>query len=225
LKALVTFAVLATGAALAASPLPASAEGVLTAEGVASAPQPGTVSGSISLGGLTPGGTFEVVNAYQVTPEESNCAAGACAERFLPGTYQATYSNCRGGSISGETETIGGGGTLTAGAPPANSGSFTLALDRDSSSASCDYSVSLTRGSFSAALAAVRAVRLDVWILSAGRVLGRFSSPTVHADWHADPAVIPEPPFAALTPVSALLVMGGAFLLPALRRRRPEVRG
>ena len=221
MKALVTFAVLATAAVLAAAPLPASAEGMLTAEGVASAPRPGTVSGRIALSGLSPGGTFQVVNAYQVLPEETNCPSGDCVDRFLPGTYLAAYSACRGGSISGETEVIGGGGAFTVapGAPPENSGSLTLVLTPGSGSASCDYSVSMTKDSFSAALGAVRRVRLDVWILAGGRVLGRVASPTVQADWHADPVVIPEPPFAALIPVSALLVMGGAFLIPGLRRR------
>jgi hypothetical protein len=223
LKRFVTLVVLAAGAALAATPATASAEGILTAESAGGlGPHAGTVTGTIALAGLTPGGTFELVNAYQVPPDETACGTG-CADRFLPGTYQATYSNCRGGTIAGETETIGGGGAFTEspGIPPENSGPFVLALEQGSGAATCDYSVSLKSSALSSAVASIRSIRLDVWVLQGGQVLGRVASPSVQARWSAQRAVIPEPPFAALLPVSALLVMGGALVLLTLRRR-PE---
>jgi hypothetical protein len=221
LKAFVTFVVLAAGAVLAAAPLTASAEGVLTAETASGVgPRAGTVTGTISLGGLTPGATFQLVNAYQVQPEAGKCAS-TCADRFLPGTYRGTFTNCVGGIIAGETEVIGGGGVFTEspGAPPDHSGPFTLALAQGSGSATCDYSVSLSRSALGAAISSIRLVRLDVWVLYAGQVLNRVASPSIHAQWNADPAVLPEPPFAALLPASALLVMGGALVLLAIRRR------
>jgi hypothetical protein len=225
LKPFVTLVLLAAGAALAAAPTTASAEGILTAESATGVgPHAGTVSGTIALTGLTPGGTFELVNAYQVPPDEASCGK-ACAERFLAGTYQATYSNCKGGTVAGETETIGSGGTFTEspGVPPLNSGPFVLALEEGSGAAMCDYSVSLKSSALSAAIASVRSIRLDVWVLHAGQLLGRVASPSVHAQWSAERAVIPEPPFAALIPASALLVMGGALVLLTLRRRPEQV--
>jgi hypothetical protein len=221
LKAFATFVVLAAGAALAAAPLTASAEGVLTAETAAGAgPRAGTVTGTISLGGLTPGATFQLVNAYQVQPDAASCTS-TCADRFLPGTYNARFTNCVGGLIAGETEVIRGGGTFSEspGEPPDHSGPFTLALAEGSSSTTCDYSVRISRSALGSAISSIRSVRLDVWVLSAGQVLGRVASPSVHADWNADPAVLPEPPFAALLPASALVVMGGALVLLSIRRR------
>ena len=221
MKAFVTFVVLAAGATLAAVPLTASAEGVLTAETASGfGPRAGTVTGTISLGGLTPGATFQLVNAYQVQPDAVSCTA-TCADRFLPGTYRANFTNCVGGVIAGETEVIGGGGAFTEspGVPPEHSGPFTLALAQGSGSGTCDYSVSISRSALGAAISSIRSVRLDVWVLFAGQVLGRVASPSVRAEWNADPAVLPEPRFAAILPVSALLVMGGAMVLMAVRRR------
>jgi hypothetical protein len=178
------------------------------------------VTGTISLGGLTPGATFQLVNAYQIQPDAASCTAG-CTDRFLPGTYRASFTNCVGGTIAGEAEVIRGGGTFTGspGVPPDHSGPFTLALAQGSGSATCDYSVSINPSALGVAISSIRSVRLDVWVLYAGQVLGRVASPSVHADWSVDPAVIPEPPFAALLPVSALVVMGGALVLLAVRRR------
>jgi len=221
LKAFVTFVVLAAGATLAAAPMTASAEGVLTAETASGfGPRAGTVTGTISLGGLTPGATFQLVNAYQVQPDAASCSS-SCADRFLPGTYRAAFTNCVGGTIAGEAQVIGGGGAFTEspGVPPEHSGPFTLALAPGSGSATCDYSVSISRSALGTAISSIKSVRLDVWVLFAGQVLGRVASPSVHADWSADPAVLPEPPFAALLPASALLVMGGALVLLAVRRR------
>jgi hypothetical protein len=224
LKPFVTLVVLAAGAALAAAPTTASAEGILTAESATGVgPHAGTVTGTIALTGLIPGGNFQLVNAYQVPPDEASCTT-TCAERFLAGTYQATYSNCRGGTIAGETETIGSGGPFTEspGVPPLNSGPFVLALEQGSGAATCDYSVSLKSSALSA-IASIRSIRLDVWVMYAGQLLGRVASPSVHAQWSAERTVIPEPPFAALLPASALLVMGGALVLLTLRRRPEEV--
>jgi hypothetical protein len=225
LKAFVTFVVLTAGAALAAAPITASAEGVLTAETVTGfGPRAGTVTGTIRLGGLTPGASFQLVNAYQVQPDAVSCSS-TCADRFLPGTYRATFTNCVGGIIAGDTEVIGAGGAFTEspGVPPEHSGPFTLALAQGSGSATCDYSVSISRSSLVAAVSSIRSVRLDVWVLYAGQVLGRVASPSVHAEWSAERTVLPEPPFAALLPASALLVMGGALVLLAVRRRAARV--
>jgi hypothetical protein len=221
LKAFVTLAVLAAGAALAAAPRAASAEGALTAETASGfGARAGTVTGTIRLGGLTPGATFQLVNAYQVQPEAAPCSS-TCTDRFLPGTYHATFTNCVGGIIAGEGEVIGGGGAFTEspGVPPDHSDPFTLALAQGSGSATCDYSVSISRSAPGAGMSSIKSVRLDVWVLFAGQVLGRVASPSVHADWSVDPTVLPEPPFAALLPAGALLVMGGALVLLTIRGR------
>lgn len=221
MRAFVTLVLLAAGATIAAAPLTASAEGVLTAETASGVgPRAGAMTGTISLGGLAPGASFQLVNAYQLQPDAAGCASG-CVDRFLSGTYHAAFTNCVGGLIAGEVQVIRGGGNFSEspGVPPDHSGPLTLSLAQGSSGATCDYSVSVSGSALDTLASSIKSVRLDVWVLSAGQVLGRVASPSVHADWNAQAAVLPQPPFAALIPASALVVMGAALVLLSMRRR------
>jgi hypothetical protein len=220
LKAFVTLVLLAAGAALAAAPTVASADGVLTAETAGGlGTSPGTLTGTITVGGLSPGARFQLVNAYQLQPDTATCSP-TCTDRFLPGTYRASFDHCVGGTIEGEAEVIGQGGTYTEspGVPPENSSPFTLALAQGSTFTACDYSVSVTQSPIDGSLSSVESLRLDVWVVHAGQVLGRMASPSIRASWRAEPTALAGPPFAALLPASALLVMGGALVLLTLRR-------
>src|ERR1700694_4879163 len=96
---------------------------------------PGPMTGTISVDSIPSLTTVTLVDAFQAVPD-----SGTDANRFYRGTYHFTFTNCTGGTATGGSETIGSGGAFP-GNPPTNSGAPTFTLASNSTSMTCDYTV------------------------------------------------------------------------------------
>jgi hypothetical protein len=163
---------------------------------------PGTLTGKISVGSIPANTHLTMVDAFQAVPD-----TGSNANRFYRGTYHFTFTNCTGGTATGGTETIGAGGA-NPGNPPTNSGAPTFTLASNSTSMTCDYTVTFVG---TAPTGSITAVKNVVWMMFNGSVQSLFS-----ATGTPNP-VVPEAPMAILVPLTGMTAVGGALLL--IRRR------
>jgi hypothetical protein len=162
---------------------------------------PGPMTGTLSVGSIPANTKLIMVDAFQAVPD-----TGSSANRFYRGTYTFTFTNCTGGTATGGAETIGTGGAFP-GNPPTNSGAPTFTLASNSSSMSCDYSVTFAGN---APTGSITGLNNDVWMMFNGALQSQFFAT-------APNPVIPEAPMAILMPLTGIAAVGGALFV--IRRR------
>jgi hypothetical protein len=159
-------------------------------------------SGIIEFGsGLTAGSTYSLADAIYVV---------GTIKTYVPGTYTLAWGTCTDGSATGSTYTVNASANQYPTAPSTSGTLPTITAGADGAF-SCSYTLTYPDTS-----------GVDpngTSVFNAAVVIGgpQVASPSFEPGG-GPPTGIPESPFAALLPISALVVLGGLAFIVYRRR-------